>query len=281
MVVRVPASSANLGSGFDVMAIALDLWAEIGTVSGDDLPTGALVVDAHHPATIAFKRAGGQGALWVRSSIPMGRGLGYSGAVRVGGIVAAHEQRHGPDRQAFERARLTMLALAAELEGHADNVAASLLGGAVVCAGGTARRVPVRVEWELLAWVPSDGTSTDRSRAALPDTVSRDDAVFNLGRVGLLVAALAEGDLDALRTATDDRLHQPLRLSRVSDSAEALRAALAAGAAAAWLSGSGPTVLVACRPGESSTIAPVLPPSGAVRTVVLDAQGAVIGHVAS
>ncbi|MEY4173415.1 MAG: homoserine kinase, partial [Actinomycetota bacterium] len=94
MLVRVPASSANLGPGFDTLGMALSLHAEVGL---GEAPEGARSVDEHHPAMVAFRRNGGEGALWVRSPIPVGRGMGFSGAVRVGGAVAAHAQRHGAD----------------------------------------------------------------------------------------------------------------------------------------------------------------------------------------
>ena len=101
-VVRVPASSANLGPGFDTLGMALGLHAELGFVDSGT-PDGANEADEHHPATIAFRRAGGVGRLWVRSSIPIGRGMGYSGAVRVGGLVAAHLQQHGPAEDDTDR----------------------------------------------------------------------------------------------------------------------------------------------------------------------------------
>ncbi|MDP9463705.1 MAG: homoserine kinase, partial [Actinomycetota bacterium] len=96
MIVRVPASSANLGPGFDTLGMALSLHAEAGVIDGAP-PAGALQIDQFHPAGVAFRRAGGEGELWVCSPIPVGRGLGFSGAVRVAGIVAAHAQRHGSD----------------------------------------------------------------------------------------------------------------------------------------------------------------------------------------
>ena len=108
-----------------------------------------------------------------------------------------------------------MLALASELEGHADNVAASLFGGIVATADGRAVRVPLAFDPAIVVWIPSFTTSTDESRTKLGSDVRLDDAVFNIGRVALLVAALAAGDTDALRSATQDRLHQDRRLASV------------------------------------------------------------------
>ena len=209
MFVRVPGSSANLGPGFDSLGMALDLTADVGLVTGT-VPDDARLADEHHPATIAFRRMGGTGAIWVRSRLPMGRGLGYSGAVRVGGLALAAAQ-HGEPRNEFPLGEV--LRHARELEGHADNVAASLYGGVVVAAGDRVVRVPVALDAAVVVWIPSFTTSTDASRGRLPEQVTLADAAFNIARSSLLVAALAAGDIDALREATLDRLHQPHRLA--------------------------------------------------------------------
>lgn len=273
MIVRVPASSANLGPGFDTLAIALSLHAEIGV---GEAPAGAQPADEHHPATIAFRLHGGDGSLWVRSPIPSGRGMGFSGAVRVGGLVAAHAQRHGADHAALQAALPELLRLATELEGHADNVAASLYGGIVATAGGHAVRVPMSFDPAMVLWVPSFVTSTDESRTKLPVDVPMVDVVFNLGRVALLVAALAAGEVDVLRIATQDRLHQGIRLAAAEPSRAALDAALAAGAWASWLSGSGPTVAAMCAVDEAEALAAALPAEGHTKILRIDHAGAVI-----
>ena len=273
MIVRVPASSANLGPGFDTLGMALSLHAEVGA---GETPDGAHPADEHHPATIAFRRHGGEGPLWVRSPIPVGRGMGFSGAVRVGGLVAAHAQRHGADHDALQSALPELLVLATELEGHADNVAASLYGGVVAAGGGIAVRVPLSFDPAMVMWVPSFVTSTDESRTKLPATVPMADVVFNLGRTALLVAALAAGDVDVLRTATQDRLHQDIRLAAAAPSRAALDAALAAGAWASWLSGSGPTVAAMCAVDEAEELAAALPPDGHTKILRIDHAGAVI-----
>lgn len=270
MFARIPASSANLGPGFDVLGMALSLYAEVG--AGD----GERAVDDHHPAAVAFHRAGGEGSVWVRCPIPSGRGLGFSGAVRVGGIVAAHLQQHGPDPERLVAARSSMLALATELEGHPDNVAASLYGGVVAAAGGHVARVPMVLDPAMVMWVPSFVTSTDRARHQLPKDVPFADAVFNVGRTALLVAALASGDVEALRGATEDRLHQQVRLADAEPSRLALRAALDAGAWAAWLSGSGPTVAAMCSNVDATRIASALPTDGHTKVLQIDRTGAVL-----
>ncbi len=273
-VVRVPASSANLGAGFDVLGMALTLHAEVGVGTP---PVGAQAVDGHHPADVAFRRLGGTGSLWMRSPIPAGRGLGFSGAARVGGAAAALVQRNGHTALDADGAREEVLAVTTELERHADNVAASIFGGIVVAAGGHVTRVPLAFNPAVVVWVPDAATtSTDQSRGRLPATVSRDDAVFNLGRVAMFVAACATGDHAGLRTATQDRLHQPQRLEQVPESAHALDAALEAGAWAAWLSGSGPTIAALCESGRADEIAAALPTSGRTKILRIDHEGAVV-----
>ena len=272
-VVRVPASSANLGAGFDVLGMALGLHAEAGI---GDPPGGAAVTDARHPADVAFRRAGGTGPLWMRSPIPIGRGLGFSGAARVGGAAAAAVQRLGPATLDDPVTRAEILALTSELERHADNVAASIYGGVVVATDRHVVQVPLAFNPMVVVWVPNAATtSTDHSRARLADTVSRADAVFNVGRAAMFVAACANGDVSALRIATEDRLHQAARLELVPESVAALEAALEAGAWAAWLSGSGPTIAALCDPGRAEDVAATLPESGHVKLLRIDHEGVV------
>ena len=273
MFVRVPASSANLGPGFDTLGMALTLHAEVGA---GDTPDGAQQADEHHPATIAFRRHGGEGPLWVRSPIPVGRGMGFSGAVRVGGLVAAHAQRHGAGHDELAEALPELLGLATELEGHPDNVAASLHGGVVAAAGGVAVRVPMSFDPAMVMWVPSFVTKTDESRTKLPAEVPMADVVFNVGRTALLVAALAAGEVDVLREATRDRLHQDIRLAASPPCRAALEAALAAGAWASWLSGSGPTVAAMCAVDEAEALAAALPSDGHTKILRIDHAGATI-----
>lgn len=273
MQVRVPASSANLGPGFDTLGMALSLHAEVGLGTP---PEGSQPATGGHPALVAFRRHGGEGDLWVKSPIPVGRGMGFSGAVRVGGLVAAHAQRHGDDPEALHEAMPTLLDLATQLEGHADNVAASLYGGVVATAGGHAVRLPMSFDPAMVMWVPTFTTSTDESRGRLPAQVPLDDVVFNIGRTALLVAALAAGEVGVLREATRDRLHQDIRLAAAEPSRAALDAALAAGAWAAWLSGSGPTVAVMCAVDEAEEIAAALPADGHTKLLRIDHAGAVV-----
>ncbi|MCU1400214.1 MAG: thrB [Acidimicrobiales bacterium] len=249
MIARVPATSANMGPGFDTLGMALTLWAEVGILdddAGEDVPSAARVIDEHHPAAVAFARLGGTGQLWERSPIPMGRGLGYSAAVRVGGLLLACGQRASPGSDVIADAGAEVLAAATELEGHADNAAAALLGGVVVTTGERSIRVPLQFDPAVVVWVPSFSTRTDHSRTKLGATVPLADAVFNIGHAAYLVAALASGDVAALRHASEDRIHQPSRFAASPASLAAHEAALGAGAWSSWLSGSGPTVAALC-----------------------------------
>jgi homoserine kinase len=271
-MIRVPATSANLGPGFDALGMAVTLYADIGVADVDPMPDDAQVADDSHPARIAFLRAGGHGHIWTRTNIPMGRGLGFSGAVRVGGVVAAEVQQHGADNWSPETSQA--LHIGSELEGHADNVAASLYGSIVATSAGRAVRVTSPLDPVFVAWVPSFTTSTNESRTTLGSVIAFDDAVFNIGRTALLVAALAVGDVAALRDATQDRLHQDVRFSVATRSREALDAGLSAGAWCGWLSGSGPTVALLCDQERADEVCAALPDDGAAKQLRIDAEGA-------
>ena len=279
MIVSVPASSANLGPGFDALAMALTLPFELATGdSGREQAASGprwLDADERHPATVAFRRRGGTGALRVRSSIPPGRGLGYSGAARVAGLVAACAQRDGRDLDLRE-VSAEVLAAATELEGHADNAAASLFGGVVATAAGRAVQVPMAFDPAVVVWIPDFTTSTDESRASIGSQVALDDVVFNIGRTALLVAALAAGDVASLAVATQDRLHQDRRLAKALPSRDALAALLGSGAWGAWLSGSGPTVAALCALEHAPVLVNACPPGGRNLVLRIDHTGATV-----
>ncbi len=273
MTVRVPATSANLGPGFDVMGLALTLYAEVGVCGADPMPDGAREAEDTHPAQVAFVRAGGQGRVWVKNSIPMGRGLGFSGAVRVGGIIAAEVQRDGAS---WSRASSRALEIGTELEGHADNVAPSIHGGVVIASGSLVMNVPVALDPVFVMWVPDFTTSTNESRGTIGDTVRMSDAVFNIARTAMFVTALQTGNIAALRDATQDRIHQPVRLGASPACARALDAGLAAGAWCGWLSGSGPTVALMCDPSVAEDVAASLPDDGHAKLLRIDTAGATV-----
>ena len=259
IVVRVPATSANLGPGFDVLGLALGLYNEIVydeagrvtvTIEGEGagrLDTGAGNVVARG-VRMAYEAAGRRfpgAAIRCLNRIPPARGLGSSAAAWVGGLVAANAMLGSP----LERD--TLLTLACRAEGHPDNVAAALLGGLTVsCVAGetvVALSLPVPADLLWVVLVPETESSTSEARAVLPDTVKRADAVFNLQRMGLLLAALASGRVDVLGAAMEDRLHQPQRQTLFPWMDAVRQAALEAGALGCVLSGAGPSLLAAVR----------------------------------
>lgn len=275
MIARVPATSANVGPGFDALGMALSLWAEVGLLAnGESLPDGAHAADEHHLATVAFKLLGGIGDLWVRSPIPMGRGLGYSAAVRVGGLMLACAQRDGVESAAGHADEV--LRVATQLEGHADNAAAAVLGGVIATTGHHSIGVPMGFDPAVVVWIPSFSTRTDHSRSTLGPTVTLADAVFNIGHVAFLVAAFASGDVSALRHAVDDRLHQQSRFAAAPQSHAAYKAALGGGAWCAWLSGSGPTVAALCAFDSAAELAESLPGDGHTKVLRIDHGGATL-----
>jgi homoserine kinase len=271
--VRVPASSANLGPGFDALGMALSLHLEMGIDDGSALPEFAKVIDDSHPSLAAFRHAGGTGNVWVRSVIPMGRGLGFSGAARVAGVVLGHAQRNGKESLIADRKEL--LRLSTELEGHPDNVAASLVGGVTASTGGEVVKLPLGLDPAFIAWVPETQTSTEKSRTAIASSIPLPDVVFNIGHTALLMAAFAAGDIAVMREATKDRMHQDVRFAASPNSHEAFKAALATEAWCSWLSGSGPTVGVLCAKADAARIAGKLPKSGASHILDIDHDGAV------
>ena len=248
-IVAVPGSSANLGPGFDVLAMAVGLHVRMGPGRDDH------ELSDKHPARAAFLAAGGHGDVWFESNIPSGRGLGFSGAAIVAGTIVGMMSREGrapDDVDAFiDQHRDEILDRAAIIEGHPDNVAASLHGGVVAVADRTVIDLPVGFDARLVVWVPSSSTSTSKSRSTLGDSVDRDDAVFNLGRVLLLAEGLRIGDRRLLGLGVSDRLHQDARLAVAPRSRTVLNTFRECGAIAAWLSGSGPSV-AALTVGEES-----------------------------
>jgi len=238
--VIAPASSANVGAGFDALGLALDLPFEV--VVDAPGPDGFLLAEPTHPAAAAHREAGGTGDLWWRSRIPPGRGLGFSGAAAVAGAFAAC----GEVDRAFDAA--------AAVEGHPDNAAPSAYGGFCVAAGGMVIRLDMPSGLEVVAWWPETTTSTKRSRSSLPERVLFTDAVFNVGRAALFVAAVASGRLDALATGVEDRLHQDSRFAQVPASRDCAEMMRSAGALAVWLSGSGPTVVALVDEGTAEQV---------------------------
>ena len=241
-VVRVPASSANLGPGLDCFAaaVALHLWLEVEETGSFEVDTELDVPrDRSNLCVRAFERlhSAEDFTFRLRSDIPLSGGLGSSAAAVVAGLAAADHL--------FEL-DADLLALASEIEGHPDNAAAALLGGLVVCADGQAVRVDVPAGLEAVAVVPHEGVRTEQARAALPAEVPLGDAIFNTAHGALLMLGLAGGDWDLVSRGLVDRLHQPARAHLYPRSLQLLAQARELGALGATISGAGPTVLVWC-----------------------------------
>jgi homoserine kinase len=253
--VRVPATSANLGPGFDALGLALALYNEVVaeerdgvtvTIEGEGADRlardGGNVVArgvklAYEAAGRAFKGC----ALECVNRIPTARGLGSSAAAWVGGLVAGNALLGSP------LSREALLGLAARAEGHPDNVAAAVFGGLTVSCvtpdGVTAVTLPVTKSLAWVVLVPEVTSATAEARALLPRSVPREDAVFNVQRVALLLAGLQSAQPAVLSVALADRLHQPYRLKLFPWMPEVATAARTAGALGCVLSGAGPSLL--------------------------------------
>jgi len=239
-LVRVPASSANLGPGFDVLAAALGLHVELEVAE-----TGRFAVhtdlqiarDRRNLAVRAFEtlHPADDFEFTIRSQVPLSGGLGTSAAAYVAGLMAADS--------IFEL-DVGLLPAATRLEGHPDNAAAALLGGFVACVGDRAARFEVPAGLEAILVVPHKTVRTAKARAAMPAQVPLTDAVHNVGHASLLVLGLLQGDWDLVAAGLQDRLHQPRRASLYPQSMALLRRARDIGALGATISGAGPSVLV-------------------------------------
>jgi homoserine kinase len=241
--VRVPGSSANLGPGFDTLAAALSLHLELeveetgefsvySNLEGIESDATNLCVrafaDLHPVEGLSFR---------IDSEIPLAAGLGSSGAAIAAALVAADHM--------YELAlpREEIFARASRIEGHPDNVAASLYGGFVICADGQVTYIEPPAGLEGVAVIPTEPVSTRAAREALPAEVSLLDATFNVGHASLLALGLAKRDLALIARGLDDRLHQPHREPLYPRSMELVRRAAELGALGATISGAGPSVL--------------------------------------
>lgn len=262
--IRVPATSANLGPGFDCLGMAVDLWNETTIVRGETHfkidGEGADVLPTDHTnlvatsAKYAFEKLGVDGcslAFECTNSIPLARGLGSSSAATVTGIAAAFlfsdQDLNDSDT------RQQVFSIAADIEGHPDNAAPAVLGG---CQIGIkvdqendqqdwiTSQVKIPEELKAVVFIPDFSMKTEEARGILTEELPRSDAVFNVGRAAMLVHALSTGKWELLRHATDDRLHQPARIKHLFPRFRPIaRGALDAGAHGVFLSGAGPAVM--------------------------------------
>lgn len=264
--VRAPATTANVGPGFDCAGIALDLWNELEVEEDAAAPPP----DLDHLGIAAFSRLASPEGRRFRFTdrIPRARGLGSSAAVIALGLVAgALAAGVEPDAEA-------LLAEGLPLEGHPDNLAAALAGGACLTWQGRIARIADSPPAAPIALVPAQEVETPQSRAALPRTVSHEDAAFTAARAALLGAALASGSQALFAAALADRLHEPYRSPFLAE----VRAFLPAAALGATLSGSGPSVIVWAHPGRAEECAAQLAerfPGIDVLPLAVSARGAI------
>ena len=252
VTVRVPASTTNLGPGFDALGLALALHnrmtfrvtdgptrVQVEGEGQDRLEAGPenLVYQAVERLCRAVDRPAPALEIRLRNAIPVSRGLGSSSTAIVGGLVGANALLGEPLDQDG------LLALAAEMEGHPDNVAAAIRGGFVVCADDAPVRFDPTPGLEGVIVTPPQQVATAEARAALPKEVPIGDAVHNASHVALLILGLAGGDLDLVARGLDDRIHQPRRAHLYPRSMELVARARDLGAIGATISGAGPTVL--------------------------------------
>lgn len=292
---RVPASTTNLGPGFDALGMALQLYNHVelrqtaGPVAVEVEGEGAGILaggeeNLVYQAVRRLYREAGREApplrIRMRNAIPVSRGLGSSSTAIVAGLVGANRLLGDP----LDRGRV--LELAVEMEGHPDNVTPALLGGFQVTSlteeGLIHLRIPPPQGLRAVVCIPEAAVSTAEARRVLPQSYTRQDAVFNIGRVSLLVASLLTGETGALRAAMQDRIHQPYRAPLIPGFEAALRGALEAGAAGACLSGSGSTMLALTTGNEAeigeAMAAAVRASGAAARWLALDpdTEGAVV-----
>jgi homoserine kinase len=271
MLARVPASSANLGPGFDCLAVALTLYLEVTVEPADGFEISSegcgagLFDDENNLGARVVADVLGHSNFWlhVKSEVPLSRGLGSSAALAVAAAVAAGAK--------------DPLTLSTELEGHAENAAASLLGGLVVVGvdsreGVVARPLALDYEWRFVVVVPDEELSTVGARRVLPERVPFADAVRNLSAMGLLLAGLADHDA-FVESAMDDYLHQPYRMGLLSFAEPLLTTLRESGAAGSCWSGAGSSMLGLATSDKAEDVAT------AARTFLHDQGVAGIVHV--
>ncbi|OGO77210.1 MAG: homoserine kinase [Clostridiales bacterium GWB2_37_7] len=258
--IRVPATSANMGPGFDCLGVALDLYNyyEIEETAGGLEIIGCeecysdehnliytsmlkcFEVLNHQPSGLRIR---------INSSIPISRGLGSSAACIIGGIVAANELAGG------KLTKAQLLEIANEIEGHPDNVAPALLGGMLIAVQDQGKvhcdKIKLVTNLRFCALIPNFTLSTKEARAVLPDKLTYGDAIFNISRASLMVTALANGSHDLIKHACEDALHQPYRSKLIPGYEEIVQKSKELGCLGVFLSGAGPTIMVLLQDGNN------------------------------
>lgn len=251
--IQIPATSANLGAGFDALGLALTFYnyvemeesdrIDIKSSDGLDIPTdekNLIYISAKDLFNVCGKKLDGL-KLRQTNSIPMARGLGSSSACIIAGLVGANKMLGDP------LTKDDLVDLSAQIEGHPDNTAPALLGG-IVTAVFDGRKVhwvkqEVFTKLKFVAVIPDFELKTEQARACLPKEISHRDAVYNLSRAALFSASLLTGKFENLRTAVDDKLHQPYRMELIPHCRDVFDIAYTHGAYGAYISGAGPTIM--------------------------------------
>jgi homoserine kinase len=275
--VRVPATSANLGPGFDSLGVALD-WAGTYTVTLSDEcvspPPGPIEQMTATAALALFQQAGVPAPAGItieyQGEIPVGRGLGVSASARAAGLIAANAFLGGG------RTIEDLLPLAVRLEGHGDNIVSAMLGGLRVVVEDDDGLVQVGLappdDLRLVMLTPEFSMPTEESRKRLPERLTRNQAVHNIGRAALLVAALTQGKYELLGTATEDVLHQPARSALFPAMYPLFQAARDAGAHGSYLSGGGSTIAAFADIARADEVAGAMREISAVHGLKVDAR---------
>ncbi|WP_199305921.1 homoserine kinase [Pseudanabaena sp. FACHB-2040] len=301
--VTVPATTANIGPGFDCLGAALTLYnqfqftlleAPAGTVKVDVTGTeaGRVTTDSSNLAYKAFVQAYEKLQqpvpalnIAIQLGVPLARGLGSSSTAIVGGLLGANHLAGQP----FSPADL--VALATEIEGHPDNVVPALVGGCQLAAASESGQwilseVPWHPDIVPVVAIPDFELSTEAARSVLPQSYSRADAIFNMAHLGLLLRGLATGDGAWLREALCDRIHQPYRKALIPGYDKVTAAALAAGAHGLVISGAGPTLLALTPPDQAAAVQQTMqaawtaaPAAVSVHILALDTAGARVEHL--
>lgn len=254
LTIKVPASSANIGPGFDCLALALDIWNTLTVSSGENtvsingygqesLPQNQsnLVFKSFHRIFEEIGQPPPMVHFHCDNNIPIGKGLGSSAAAIISGLMAGNKLSKHPftNRQ--------ILSFASDIEGHPENAAAALLGGFQIVVKDPneliTSEVPLKESMKAILFIPELEMPTAESRKVLKATVARDDAIFNIGRAALLINALSLGHLELLAKGTEDKLHQPARQKIFLPMYSLFHAAMNSGALATFLSGAGSTII--------------------------------------
>lgn len=257
VLIKVPATTANLGPGFDCLGLALDIWNEIEfSISGleqkFDIQGEGSKILPHDSSNLIFQslhsvvekvgiNQSRRISINCKNQIPVSSGLGSSSSAVVAGLLGARAFFNIPNSDS------ELLRFGLDFEGHADNISACLLGGLTLTTIHDEKIIVKKISIQplnVIIALPEVNLSTKQSRAVLPDFISKNDAIFNIARTALLTNALQEADYSILRIAMQDRIHQQYRLKHIPGAEEALNSALNMGAIGAALSGAGPSIMV-------------------------------------